>query len=90
MNSIATPKKSRRVKWLAVAQVYVGWLGTKGTGRELGETPRAWAQRLALLSIRLRATRASVEREAAQLASGEPTTIHEMRRRAHRAALAAL
>jgi|GEM_PF-3951820 len=79
--------KKPRVKWLAVAREYVDQLGTKGTSRELGEHPCAWAQRLALLSIRLSATRAAGERWSAQLASGEPTTIREVRRRAHRARL---
>ena len=80
--------KKPRIKWLAVAQAYVDQLGTKGTSREMGEHPRAWAQRLAMQSIRRREIRAAAERSAAQLASGEPTTIREIRRRAHRAAVA--
>lgn len=81
--------KNSRINWLSVALAYVAQLGAKGTRREMGETPRAWAQRLAGQAISMREISACVERRAAQRASGEPTTIREVRRRAHRAALAA-
>ena len=74
------PKKPR-IKWLSVAMAYVDQLGTKGTSRELGERPRAWAQRLAGQSMRLREIRAMGE----WWTKPRELTIREIRRRAHRA-----